>query len=277
MPAPALCGLAALVGLTAGPEPSEVTRELFVAKCASCHSVGQGDRVGPDLKGCVQRRGADWVKRMIEAPSGLLSSDAAARALLAKYNNVRMPDLGLAETQAAALTDLLAYCSDNACALKGKFRPVTEATARDVAGGLALFLGTARQKTGGPACISCHSADGAGSLMGGGTLARNLTHSIARLGDEGLDAALRNPAFPLMNKVYQDRPLSEEEAFALRAFLNQANRTTALGDQREQHPLSVALLGTLLCAAALLALNFAWRRRLGGIRAQFVAKHGGRI
>ena len=36
-----------------GPDPAAV--DLFVRKCASCHTVGEGDRVGPDLKGSVEQ------------------------------------------------------------------------------------------------------------------------------------------------------------------------------------------------------------------------------
>ena len=268
-------GLAFVLGLmprNVGAQPTDQIRDLFVAKCASCHSVGQGDRVGPDLKGVTGKREAGWLKQMIQTPSSMLGSDADARALLAKYKNVRMPDLGLSDEQTTEMVALIAYCSDNPCELKGKFKPVTESTPDDVARGLALFIGSEKLENGGPPCAACHSADGAESLMGGGTLSKDLTHAIAGLGDEGLDAALRNPMFAVMNKVFGDRPLVEEEAFALRAFLNESNRGTALGDHGQEAPLSMPLLGTLLSLLALIGLNFAWSRRLSGVRVPMVTK-----
>ena len=62
--------------------PDPATVELFVRKCASCHTVGKGDRVGPDLKGAVERRGKPWVERFVAAPSTMLDSDPQARELL---------------------------------------------------------------------------------------------------------------------------------------------------------------------------------------------------
>ena len=253
------------------PEPLAPSGDLFVAKCTSCHSVGKGDRVGPDLKGVTERRPRPWLQQMIRQPSSLLDGDAEARALLARFNNVRMPDLGLTDEQAAAIVELLAYCRDNPCALAPKLKPVTAALPADVERGRGLFLGTEPRKNGGPACMSCHTVDGAGSVAAGGTLARDLTYTFARLGDAGLDAALKNPAFPLMNKVFGDKPLAEDEAFALRAFLYDANRG-ALAETAD--PFSVPLAAVVGTVITLLLLNAAWSRRLHGIRQPMVAKKG---
>ncbi len=238
------------------------TEELFAEKCSSCHSIGKGDRVGPDLKGAHERRSPDWLARMIKAPSKMLDSDADARALLKKFNNVRMPDLGLSAAEAESLVALIERCSSQPCNLAGKFTPVTEATTDDVALGRALFLGRVALTAGGPPCVSCHTARGSNSGFGGGTLARELTHAFARLGDEGLDAALKNPAFPLMKDIYADKKLTKDEAFALRAFLATSNRATAA----DSDAVSLLLAGLLLAGAALIVLNALWSRRLRGIR-----------
>jgi mono/diheme cytochrome c family protein len=233
-------------------------KDLFVTKCASCHSVGDGPRVGPDLKGVHDRRDAGWIKKMIQTPSKLLDSDADARKLLAEFKNVRMPDLGLSDEQTQTLSDLLATCSAVKCDLKGKFVPVTNATHLDVALGLDLFMGVVPFKSGAPACISCHSMEGTTGILGGGKLAKDLTNAFAGLGDEGLDAALRSPAFPLMNKVFGDKPLDEGEAFALRSAMYEANRGN-LGGKGSQ-PISVILVALVAAALALAALNAAWSR-----------------
>ena len=178
--------------LAQGAEISDASKELFITKCSSCHSLGEGDRVGPDLKGVTGKRSADWLSTMIKTPSALLDTDPEARKLLASYNNVRMPDLGLADGQVADLIATIEFCSANTCELTPELRPVMKATTEDATQGRALFLGRALLENGGPSCISCHTVVGAGAMIGGGTLARELTHVFARLGDAGLDAALRN-------------------------------------------------------------------------------------
>ena len=118
--------IALVAPASAAPPPEAV--ELFAGKCASCHSVGGGPRVGPDLKGVGVKRDAAWLRKMIQTPSSMLDSDPDARTLLAQYNNVRMPDLGLSDAQVTQLVDLLAQCSAAPCDLAGKLRPVTQAT-----------------------------------------------------------------------------------------------------------------------------------------------------
>jgi hypothetical protein len=203
----------------------------------------------------------------------MLDSDAEARAMVSKYNNVRMPDLGLDDQAVADLVDLLSFCSANPCELKGKFTPVTKSTPADVEHGIALFVGTTPLKNGGAACIACHRADGAHNEIAGGTLSKDLTHAFARFGDEGLDAALRNPAFPVMNKVFADHPVTEGEAFALRSFLDDANRGTAVHDRSNVAPLSMPLLGAILAILSLVLMNLVWGKRLAGIRAPLVARN----
>ncbi len=91
---------------------------------------------------------------------------------------------------------------------------------------------------------------------------------FARLGDEGLDAALRNPAFPLMNKVFLDHPLEEDEVFALRAFLYDANsKVPAAADT-----LSLLLVGLLGACFVLFILYAQWARRLAGVREPLIRK-----
>jgi len=243
-------------------KPQDPSEELFAEKCGSCHSIGKGDRVGPDLKGAHERRDREWLVKFVSAPSKMLDSDATAKELLKKYKNVRMPDLGLQPDQVEALADLIARCSVETCNLAGQFVPVTKATLDDVEMGRQLFLGITALSNGGPPCVSCHTARGSGSWVAGGTLAKDLTNVFARLGDEGLDAALRNPAFPLMKDIFGKKALKKEEAFALRAFFDASNRAVGVEDD-SYSALLVGIVGALLC---LVILNALWSRRLRGIR-----------
>jgi len=80
---------------------------MFLKACDSCHSIGKGDRIGPDLKGITSRRDRDWLINYMVSPSYMLAKkDPIAVKLNAKYGVVRMPDLDLSKNDAA---DLLAY------------------------------------------------------------------------------------------------------------------------------------------------------------------------
>lgn len=247
---------AAAVG---APDP---TAALFVAQCASCHTIGQGPRVGPDLANAHERREPSWLREMILNPSELLDRDPDARELLGEYNNMRMPDLDLSSEEVDLLVELIARCSAEPCVLAATFMPATDAAEADFLRGEALFVGNERTANGSVPCIACHDVDGLSTYVPGGTLAVNLTHVFARLGDEGLAAALQNPAFPLMNKIFADHPLETGEAFALRAFLYEANQVDASAESAASVPL-VGMLGT---AVVLVVLNAFWRRRLRGVR-----------
>ncbi|HEY6305757.1 MAG TPA: SCO family protein [Candidatus Angelobacter sp.] len=69
---------------------------VFVRDCGACHTVGQGDKVGPDLLGVTSVRDQQWLVRIIQQPEQLLKeNDPLATALLKKYNNVRMPNVSV--------------------------------------------------------------------------------------------------------------------------------------------------------------------------------------
>ncbi len=263
-------GAAASAPPPAPPAETDPHVDLFARKCGSCHTVGKGVRVGPDLKDVLQRRNRAWVERFVKAPSTMLDSDQDARQLLAQFNGVRMPDLGLSDAEARGLTDLLDRCSKAPCDLAGKFVAVTTASAADFARGRDLFVGHTPLSAGATPCLSCHTVRGAAGRVPGGTLAKDLTNVYARLGDQGLDAALKAPAFPVMNKVFGQRALTADEAFALRAFLYDANRQQPVP---EDH-LSLPIVGALGTLGVLGILNAAWARRLRGVRQPLVRQKG---
>lgn len=69
---------------------------LFLKACAACHSIGAGDRVGPDLHGVTWKRDRDWLMRAIMEPDRLRArKDREMIALDARYPGVVMPDLDL--------------------------------------------------------------------------------------------------------------------------------------------------------------------------------------
>ncbi len=88
-----------------GPLPKVSKGEyLFKSRCAACHTVGKGDRVGPDLVNVTRLRDRAWLARYVAAPDRVLASgDPIARKLFARYKNVRMPNLGLSAEEVDAL------------------------------------------------------------------------------------------------------------------------------------------------------------------------------
>jgi protein SCO1/2 len=81
---------------------------LFRLRCGSCHTIGQGDKVGPDLLGVTSRREHGWLVRYLKAPDEVLAeSDPIATALFAKYKNVPMPNLRLGDDEVSMLLSYL--------------------------------------------------------------------------------------------------------------------------------------------------------------------------
>ena len=71
-------------------------KQMFKTHCAACHTVGQGDSVGPDLLGVTKVRDRDWLARFISTPDKVLAAnDPIAKALFTKYKQVNMPNLNL--------------------------------------------------------------------------------------------------------------------------------------------------------------------------------------
>jgi len=94
------------------PETSDIGTSLFgsgfpdVSRTPSaCHSVGGGDKLGPDVLGASQRHDAAWLTRWLKSPEQMLQSDATAKALLAKWK-VPMPNQGLSDEE---IKQYLAY------------------------------------------------------------------------------------------------------------------------------------------------------------------------
>ena len=68
---------------SATTQPSEDRgATVFEARCASCHTIGGGERTGPDLAAAAMRRDPTWVSAMILAPDSMFRADSVARWIL---------------------------------------------------------------------------------------------------------------------------------------------------------------------------------------------------
>ncbi len=91
-----------------GHQPGQA---LFLKLCATCHTIGKGDRVGPDLGGLFSRRDRTWVERYISHPDKMRAAkDPDALELAARFPRIRMPNLAISPSDAA---DLLVYLESN--------------------------------------------------------------------------------------------------------------------------------------------------------------------
>ncbi len=82
-------------------------KQVYMQKCAACHTIGSGRMVGPDLKGVTVNREESWLIRWIMEPNKMLAEgDAIATQQLQEYNNLPMPNLGVSDSEAR---DILAY------------------------------------------------------------------------------------------------------------------------------------------------------------------------
>src|SRR5215831_16080836 len=81
---------------------------LFKKICAPCHTIGVGDRVGPDLRDVTARRDRAWLTNFIRNPKKMFADkDPIVLALAEKFPGVRMPVLGISDSDAEELLTYL--------------------------------------------------------------------------------------------------------------------------------------------------------------------------
>lgn len=247
---------------------------IFNKTCVTCHTVGGGKLVGPDLANVHLRRETGWLVSFIQSSQTMIQNgDPTAQQVFEEFNQMMMPDQPYSREEVLAVIDYIKQNSpdpENSSGQNGETtqkpekrteenRPVT---AEDIKDGLAMFEGRQRLENKGPSCISCHTVKN-DRLIGGGKLAKDLTTAYTRLGDAGIAPVLQNPPFPVMKAAYKAHSLTEDEVFKLKAFLRHAD-----DEHLYQHPKNYdkkflyAGLGGLLFI--LLCIPFIWFKRKGG-------------
>jgi protein SCO1/2 len=87
---------------------SNAGKYLFSKECAACHTIGHGDKIGPDLQGVTNVRDGAWLRRYIHEPDKMIAEkDPIAVELFAKYKQVRMPNLRVGADDMNALINFL--------------------------------------------------------------------------------------------------------------------------------------------------------------------------
>jgi cytochrome c2 len=203
---------------------------VFAKKCSGCHTFGHGDRVGPDLRGVTDRRARPWLMTWIRSSQRLVAArDRTALTLFEKFKRERMPDQSLTELEIGALLDYFA-AGGPLTSSGGRARHAATAGAAEIALGRDVFFGARAARSGGASCASCHAVQ-VDRDRSGGTLGTDLTHVYSRFQDAALADFLRRPCFPRAFPNGDAAPLTDEEAFAVKAFLFQVDRNDSRGNR----------------------------------------------
>lgn len=263
-----------LTGTALAQSPPPPGAALFEQRCYSCHNIGDGNKIGPDLKGATERRSKDWLHSFIPAPAALNSKgDPAATELFKKFAPAIMPDQALTPAQIDEILTLIADLSQK----NQNFIPAGAALSRavvpaDVQAGRQLFTGGTALSNRGTACISCHSMKDIGAL-GGGMLGPDLTAVNMRYRDPELVSILRHPNFPTMNSVFAAHPLTDEEIVQLFALLQDAKKTAQTTPfTTSTSDLKFPLIGAGMLVVALAGMNLTWKNRHRGVREEIVRR-----
>jgi cytochrome c2 len=99
--------------------------------CSTCHSIGMGDKIGPDLGGISKRRKMDWIVKFMQYPDGMIQgdpeekgyekADPIAKALWVVYKKALMAEQDLTKDQ---IKKMIAYIDSKAKAPKADSKVV---------------------------------------------------------------------------------------------------------------------------------------------------------
>ncbi|MDP3879769.1 MAG: cytochrome c [Dehalococcoidales bacterium] len=240
---------------------------LFEQKCQSCHTIGDGRLVGPDLKDITSLREEAWLIRTITNPDRLIAEgDPIAKQLVSEYG-LPMPNVGISDEEAQSI---LAYIETQAGENKhaASTPAVTMVTiSTSAATGKDLFTGRLPFKNGGPSCLTCHNISGLG-VIGGGAVGKELTGRYATFGETGLTSVLKTPPFPMMREIYTAKPLHDDEIAGLVTFLKEVGTDKQAGSG--QNPVIFFVISAALALLVIIVFQFLWRGRLSGVRRSLV-------
>lgn len=256
----AVVGSIMIAGVLLHPDVAQAKtgEELFQSGCNACHTIGAGRLVGPDLLGVSERRSEEWLVEFVQHSQAMVEAgDPVAVALFEEHNKVPMPDQALTKAEILAVVE---YAKTPHVAPGQPAAPEPdELTEEDIVLGENLFQGSVRLSNGGPACNSCHDVTN-DAVIGGGILAKELTTVFSRLGGPGVRAILGSPPFPVMQKAYEDDPLTDSEVKALVGFLEKADSEKSLQQPRDY---GVGLFASGVAGSGILLglYSLLWRRR----------------
>jgi nitrite reductase (NO-forming) / hydroxylamine reductase len=177
---------------------------LFDRSCLTCHTIGGGDGIGPDLEGVHQRRPHAWLVDWIEDPMGMAERDELARQVASDWPNAAMPPMGLSRAEIEHVLDYMAQVSEGRIQRLAAAHLVELDEAEFARAGQIYFN----------RCAGCH-----GTLRTGAT-GPNIEPEVTRQrGTESLQAILRHGLPGGMPAWVDAGILAEEEVVLLATFV----------------------------------------------------------
>ena len=200
-------------------------RAVFDGQCSACHTVGQGDSVGPDLAGVTDRRDRDWLVAFVRSSQAMIASgDLVAGDLFEQYGRQKMPDH---DYTAEEIGEILAYIEAGGPGTGPVLRLAEEAVPAEIEKGRLLFLGQHTERAG-AACASCHTLSetrSSGRFLGG-----SLVGVYSRYRDTELARSLEGVRdLPALASAGHE-PLTADQSFYMRAFLRSVDERGGVDD-----------------------------------------------
>lgn len=228
-----------LTGAAFSPAFSEEAGKLFQAKCASCHTVGKGQLVGPDLSNVK-----DWEVSKLSAAVNRMQSMAGPMSQeevdsLTNYLKSSNPEAPPAASSAVSKDSISAVQNGSgapvqkdasvpvgasqadvpAVASKDDMTDLAQKNGKEPSPGIAedgekYFTGEKAFSNGGLSCIACHSSKDSHGALG---------PSLDKIGDKMNEAALvtacRLTPYKVMKATYEKHPLTDQEAADVAKYL----------------------------------------------------------
>ena len=116
----------------ASADSPEEGKAEFLKRCVSCHTIGGGVLIGPDLKGVAERRDASWLKAQISGDFASEDEDDSTVVTNRKIYGLLMPDLRLDEEQVGALIAYLETDPTLPTVIPAQYAPTLVASALGV-------------------------------------------------------------------------------------------------------------------------------------------------
>lgn len=175
---------------------AQTGEEIFKSTCSTCHTIGKGRLVGPDLSGVYNKKDIQWLINFIRSSQKMVKSgDTAAVAIFKEFNNIPMPDNNYSDQQITGIIDYIKANDPGGKTAQPAQQPAQQSAQGDTSkqGGKGDSLKTAAGDTlNKPAGDSLKAA--AGNQPADSTALQYTTESIS------VGRAIFNGYSPLQNK-----------------------------------------------------------------------------